>query len=365
MLDLQKRVPKQIATFVLCLILLLLFLRDSDVCFSEMKRGLSVCAEVLVPTLFPYMIISEILVRADLGSCVGKITKSPMSRLFGISGSGAGALLLGLICGFPIGAKTAAALYENGELSKNECERLLAFCNYPSAPFVIFAVGKNLLGSVGLGIFIYSTNVAAGLLFGLFIRPNVPQKFDTHIKAIEKNTRSLAGIFTDSVVSASASLISVCALVTFFTCAVGCLAGFDGINNRPLLKAVLFSLFELTSGTAACAVLPSRVLAAVLCGAAVGWSGLSVLMQIYSSCATRESAPSLVPYLKSKILSSLFCAAATAAAVTFFPALLPSELPDTDAFLGLYSFASPYIIAVDLLFIAAIPICAKNLTDGK
>ena len=165
----SKRLPRGTATFVLCFALLLLLLVNSDVSLSEMKRGLSVCAGVLVPTLFPYMVISEMLVRADLGYYLGKILEQPMRRIFGISGSGAGALALGIICGFPIGAKTAVTLYSRGELSNNECKRLLAFCNYPSAPFVIFAVGKNLLGNTLLGLFLYVLNVTFGLILSAFI----------------------------------------------------------------------------------------------------------------------------------------------------------------------------------------------------
>ena len=162
----SRHLPRGTATFVLCFILLFLLLIHSDVCFSEMKRGLSICAGVLVPTLFPYMVISEMLVRADLGDYLGKLLEKPMRGIFGVSGSGAGALALGIICGFPIGAKAAASLYERGELSKSECERLLSFCNYPSAPFVIFAVGKNLLANTSLGIFLYAVSVTSGLIFG-------------------------------------------------------------------------------------------------------------------------------------------------------------------------------------------------------
>ncbi len=361
----HKRRTHTTATFVLCATLIFLFLRNNDVCFSEMKRGLSICAGVLVPTLFPYMIISEMLVRADLGYYLGKILERPMRRIFGVSGSGAGALVLGITCGFPIGAKTAAALYSRGELTKEECEKLLAFCNYPSAPFVIFAVGKNLLGNTALGLFIYSVNVITGLFVG----------------AITKNKRQIGGTqsalsltsehqpffknFTDSVSSAAGAVISVCALVTFFTCTVGCLSAIDCINNAPFLKAILFSFFELTSGAAACAALGSRPLAAILTAAAVGWSGVSVLMQIYSSFIGECGAPSLLPYLGSRTFSSAICAITTAAVLRFSPSLLPANIPDTDVFLELATFPSAFTYTVNILFLVSLLFYSNKKLDRR
>ncbi len=359
-----KRLPRATATFVLCSVLLFLFLRDSDVCFSEMKRGLSICAGVLIPTLFPYMIISEILVRAGLGYHLGKVLEKPMSRIFGISGSGAGALALGIVCGFPIGAKTAAALYARGELSREDCERLLAFCNYPSVPFVVFAVGKNLLGNAALGLFIYVLNVSVGLTVGAAGGRKHAVGFHPTLQK-ERESQPFFRAFTESVVSAASSVISVCALVTFFTCAVGCLSAFDLINNAPILKALLFSFFELTSGAAACAALPSRQLAAVLTAAAVGWSGISVLMQIYSSCVTEKGEPSLFPYLRSRVLSSVICALCTAVSLHFFPTLLPGEVPDTDVFLSLTAYPSSFIYAMNFIFLISVLFYSNKKLDRR
>ncbi len=359
----SRHLPRGTATFVLCFILLFLLLIHSDVCFSEMKRGLSICAGVLVPTLFPYMVISEMLVRADLGYYLGKLLEKPMRGIFGVSGSGAGALALGIICGFPIGAKAAASLYERGELSKSECERLLSFCNYPSAPFVIFAVGKNLLANTSLGIFLYAVSVTSGLIFGALTSH---KRIESHLRPESikaKSDKPFFKMFTESVVSAAGSVISVCALVTFFTCAVGCLSAFEYVQNTPTVKAIIFSFFELTSGVAACAALPSRLLAAVLTAAAIGWSGLSVLMQIYSSCGGASHTPSLIPYISSKLISSLVCAICTALAVSFFPELCPGTASSTDVFLNLATFPPTVVYSSNILFMLSLPLLFNKKLD--
>ena len=360
---LRKRSPHGSATFVLCFILLFLFSTHSDVCFSEMKRGLSVCAEILVPTLFPYTVICEMLVRADLGYYIGKLLERPMRRFFGISGCGASALTLGIICGFPIGAKVAASLYERGDISRPECERLLSFCNYPSAPFVIFTVGKKLLGNTLLGLFIYAANVGTGLILASLSHGKNQNKYflSPPLKAV--SDKSVFKIFTESIASGAGAVISVCAMVTFFTCAVGCLSAFKFIQSAPIIKAVVFSFFELTSGVAACAAISSRYLAAILTASAVGWSGLSVLMQI-SSCYSGGTAPSLIPYIKSRLISSIVCAASTAA-VLLSPVCLPGKASDTDVFLDLTVFPPNIIYIVNILFILSLPLCFNKKLDRR
>lgn len=320
-----------------------------------MKKGLSICAEVLIPTLFPYMVISELLVRSDLGTYAARVSGKPMRRLFGVSGAGAGALMLGVLCGFPVGAKTAAALCEKGDISKRDAEALMCFCNYPSAPFMIFAVGEKLLGSRKIGIFLYLTVLCTGLAYGI-ARHALSRKKATgyetgEVISVPVKTASFIKVFTDSVTSAAGSVIAVCAYVAFFTCAVGTLSAMLGGSDPSTPKALLFSFFELTTGAAACAALDSPSLSAVLCAAAAGWSGLSVFLQIYSLSRTEREEISLAPYVLSRAVSSAVCAAITALAIRLCPSLVPIRENAEDVFLPSVSFPSAFISAVNVFFI--------------
>lgn len=349
----QKAAP--IARFVFCAMILFLLFRYSEQALENMKRGLSICAEVLIPTLFPYMVISELLVRSDLGSYAARIFGKPMRRLFGVSGACAGALLLGILCGFPVGAKTAAALYEKGDISKDDAEALMTFCNYPSAPFMIFAVGESLFESRKLGIFLYLTVLCTGLMYGvtrhILTRKNCFDIQAGELKSGFCESPPFIKIFTDSVTSAAGSVIAVCAYVTFFTCTVGSLSAMLGGADFSPFKALLFSFFELTTGAAACAALDSPSLAAMLCAAAAGWSGVSVFLQIYSLSRTDREAISLAPYIQAKAVSSALCASITAAALRIFPSLIPVKESAEDVFLPTISFPAAFITAVNTFFI--------------
>lgn len=360
-----KRLP--IARFVLCAALITLFLYDPAESSRELGRGLSLCAGTLIPTLFPFMVISEILVRADIASFISPILSKPMKYLFGVSGSGAAALVLGMICGFPVGGKTAAALYERGYISKTDAEKLMSFCNLPSAPFMIFAVGEKLFGSRELGIFLYLNVLAVTLLCGIilnFIKGRKQSKYCLEIQSPQHESYSLIRIFTDSVTSAAYSTVNVCAYVAFFTCAVGSLGNIFAVFGESF-KAILFSFFELTSGSAACSSLEDRRLGVILASAAAGWSGLSVFFQIFSLTRTSRGDISMKEYLASKSLAAVICPTVTLIAIGIRPSLLPNTIPDSDAFVRRPYFPTHFISAINIIFILSLLIYLYKELDRR
>lgn len=109
----------------ICIILLLIMLIFlPEVSFEYMKSSLKLCAQSLVPSLFPFMVISDFLVSGSSDGIFKRLLCKPIQLIFGTSCDGAFAALLGLLCGFPIGAKSALKLYEDGRISHAEmCHR--------------------------------------------------------------------------------------------------------------------------------------------------------------------------------------------------------------------------------------------------
>ena len=112
------------------------------------KSGLALCYNVIIPSLFPFFVLSSLVVELGLAGYLGRLLEGLMRPLFHVSGACASAFALGFIGGYPVGAKTAISLYENGMCTKTEAERLLAFCNNSGPAFI--------LGVVGAGVFALS-----------------------------------------------------------------------------------------------------------------------------------------------------------------------------------------------------------------
>ncbi len=347
-----------IAKFVLCIAMLILFFSMPEASAEGIRRGLTVCAETLIPSLFPFTVISELLVRSGLGAQASRLFGRPMRKLFGISGAGAGAVILGILCGFPVGAKTAASLYRNGDITADEAAALLVFCNFPSAPFMIFAVGNGLFGSMELGALCWLSALSSGFLCSVLFR------FSRKTDKISKQPRTtfksepMTLIFTESVTGAATSVIAVCAYVCFFTAAISCLSVLFG-GSGASFRTLLFSFFELTSGASFCASLESRFWGAVLCSAAAAWSGLSVFFQI-SSLARGIS---MKPFLLSKLCSVPLSALISAAVLYIRPDIASGFPPAENVFYFVSLYPELFICAVNIFFIVSLLFYLVKLLD--
>ena len=365
MVSVFKKPSAGTAISVLCFFLFVMLFRDSDIAGEHMRRGLRICSETLIPSLFPFMVISELLVNSGACEPLTRLMKRPMALLFGASGECASALLLGVICGFPVGARTAASLYSRGDITRAECEHLLSYCNYPSAPFMIFAVGEGMFGSKRIGLFLYCTVLLSGLICGALMRPKEKKARVTRVCDAISVKSSAFSIFASSVVSAAYSVISVCAFVTFFTCIVGTFSSTVAADLPAPLRALIFSFFELTSGCAACASISEPRLSVILAAAAGGWSGLSVFLQIYSLTRTEGDALSLAPYVRAKAISALFCASLAAIATHFFPLLTEGISTAEDAFSAAFAYPASFTSGVNIIFVPASLICFCKLLDRR
>ncbi len=333
---------------------LLMILKNSELAIQSVQKGLRLCAVTVIPSLFPFMVISEVLVAVGFGNLLGRLVEKPFCRFFGISAPGASAVLLGATCGFPIGAKTAMALYNRGAISAKECSRLLAFCNIPSSGFVISVVGVSLFVDRRFGIFLYFSALMAALLCGLIFRPK-RQKESTFVPRLPHKDTIGISTFTAAVSSATSSMLSVCAYVIFFSAVVGCLSyAISDLSLPPSWGTFLYGLFEISSGVNAAATAENTLLGSCLCGWAVGWSGLSVHFQIVSLCSGRGL--SFLPYFLSKSLQGLLCAAAALGYAKFFMSHRLQPAQNTGLFFST-RFPLSFCLFVGLFFFLCIMAC--------
>lgn len=306
-----------------------LILRNPDVAIEYMGRGLSLCARTVIPSLFPFMVISELMVRSGAGESLGRLFSRPMRYLFGLSGAGCTAVVLGSLCGFPVGARTAVALYDRNAISRRECEHLLTFCNCPSSAFLVTAVGVSLFGNRRLGSVLYFCVLGVSFLVGFIAR-----FFLRHEQAGRDHPHHPSGLhpggaemFTASVSGAASGMLTVCAYVIFFSTLSGtlsCLVRVCG-GMEPRLFALLCGFLELSGGISEASGLPDGRQALILTTAIAGWSGLSVHCQIAGICAGRHI--SLRPYITAKAVQAILCGAVMALILCAFPDWLS---PDAD-----------------------------------
>ena len=291
-----------------CLSTLVLLLRSPSVTLEHMTSALSLCAKTVVPSLFPFMVISELLLSGDCASVLAPLLRRPAKFLFGVSGEGAVAIVLGSLCGFPIGAKGGAALYKSGRIDGEELERILTVSCIPSAPFLISTVGVSMFGDARVGIELLLACLLSSLLsgmgmkffkFGSYKRNALPRQ-------TQKREQGLAKLFTSAVSSSALSMLYICAFLTFFSTFVGVIENaVSGIVTSDATGSVLLGFFELTGGMKSASAVPE--VGKYLAASVAGWSGLSVHFQIMSVCQGCDI--SFKPYFLTKIASAALCPA--------------------------------------------------------
>ena len=127
--------------------LLVWFLADAGAVRDSVAEALALCARSVVPSLFPFLVASSALLALGFGELAAPWLAGLMEPLFRVPGAGSAALVLGLVGGYPIGAKTAADLYRENLVSREEAERLLAFCNNSGPAFILGVVGAGVFAS--------------------------------------------------------------------------------------------------------------------------------------------------------------------------------------------------------------------------
>lgn len=134
---------------------------------SGVLRGLTLCYETVIPALFPFLVVSRLILESPAAKWLG-LPLRPYARLIGMRGEKApAALLCGLLGGFACGAQSVDALYRAGELDRDGAARLLV-CAIGSGPgFVVGGVGALMLGRAGAGWLLLAAQVGASLLCGV------------------------------------------------------------------------------------------------------------------------------------------------------------------------------------------------------
>ena len=142
----------------------------TDACKETAGKAAAMCIELILPSLFPFLVLSNLVIGMGYARALGKACAPVMRRLFNLSGACAGPFLMGIIGGYPIGAKSAVALYESGQCTQSECERMLSFCNNSGPAFILGVVGSGIFSSSKAGILLYAAHVLASVTVGILFR---------------------------------------------------------------------------------------------------------------------------------------------------------------------------------------------------
>lgn len=277
----SKKISQDLFICLLLTITISLVIFSNEV-IQAASFSLSIWIENLFPTLFPFFVVSNLLLRygfvETLASSVGKI----MPSFFHQPKESSFVLCLSLISGFPSGAKYTKELVESKQLTPEEGSRLLTFTHYSNPLFVLGLIGNLLLGNKNLGVIILISHVLAGLFIGILFAKKASVISKRTQKVAQSTTKQPLGtVLSNSIQDALSTLFLLLGIVTIFLVLSTIIEQFFPLN--PYLKAVIFGILEMTQGVKAMSTLPITELAKIIWMTIfISFGGLSVHMQVLS-----------------------------------------------------------------------------------
>ena len=318
-----KKTGRQVSPLpIFVLFLLVLLLISPTVSFEYMRGSLKLCVQSLVPSLFPFMIISDFLISSDTGKILKVLFARPLSFIFGTSREGSFAVLLGFLCGFPIGAKSALKLYEENKISHTELCHIMSFGNIPSPAFMCGAVGL-LFQSSQIGVILFVSLILSSLILGTVGR--FIYKYNRKAVPVSQKRTDAVNAFTSAVSSSAVVMLTVCGYVVFFSVLIGYATRLCDIVGAPkILPVILSGLLEISNGISHSAGLGGDI-SPILAAFFAGFSGLSVIFQIISLDSGRHIRKKT--FVVQKLLQGVLCSIICFVLLKIFPVSVTPSAP--------------------------------------
>ncbi len=296
-----------LTTFVLSLLLFLLKYPEESLLAA--RDGMKLWLNTMIPTLLPFLILTGILLRTD---GIEKIL-NPLAvfwkKCFGLSPCGAYAFLLGMLCGYPMGAKLAADLYKAHKISSREASYLLTFSNNPSPVFISTYLAQICLHSQYRINEIFKILLLSNFLCMLFFRFVVykNQTATTTLFPLKKETSAVSSqgtVIDVSIMNGFETITRLGGYILLFSILSAAISHFWPFGTEE--KYIFLGITELTTGlhqiANACMPCARSYLYAMVMTA---FGGLCVLAQTKS---VLEKQISLLPFFLSKCLNATLTA---------------------------------------------------------
>lgn len=250
-------------------------------CARALQQGLALCGGPLLVSLFPFLIVSALLMRCGAGQTLGFVFR-PVARLIGVRRPAAGGvLLIGFLGGFAPAAAAVAEAVRSRELTPREASALLPACICSGPSFVILTAGEQLLGSRALGIRLFAAQVLAGYLTAALL--NRLRQVSPGPESAVQPADTPPPRLDEVIAQAAVQYLKLCGFVLYFRMLA---AGYGQL--LPAAWAPLPAmLLEVCSGCDYAA--RTGLWASSLCCAALSVQGASVLLQVRTLCPPQVS----------------------------------------------------------------------------
>ena len=196
---------------ILYAVCLIIFFKDIS---EYVKEAVSTCLNVIIPSLYGFMIISGFITSSGLYRFFSKPFGWVARHIFKLPEDLFTIFLTSLFAGYPVGAKMLGELYNSGTINKATAERMLGFCYMGGPAFFCGIAGLRIYSNLHTGIIIYICILFSNLLFAVISGI----KFPIPVSTKQNTSYNISSeCFISSVYSGGTGILKICAAIIFFS----------------------------------------------------------------------------------------------------------------------------------------------------
>lgn len=247
---------------------------DSKTALAGAQKGVELCIQTVIPSLFPFFILSILLTGAVTGRSFPVLR--PLCRLFHIPEGAEGLLAAGFFGGYPVGAQCVSQAFERGQLQASVARRMIVICNN-CGPAFLFGMAGAVFRDWRIPWLLWAVQIVSVLILAQFLPGDplpVRQEGGTAISLPHTLDRALRAMAT------------VCGWVVLFRVVLAFLEGWV-LWLLPLeLQIALSGLMELSNGCYELCRLQCDGFRFLLCAGMLNFGGLCVGLQTMAVTAS-------------------------------------------------------------------------------
>ncbi len=337
----------KVITGVIAIFLMLLFIIFPTVQISGAVKGLLICSDVIIPSLFPFTTLALFLFNSGFTKYFERVLNKFAQLIFRISGRNLTIFLISFIGGFPVGAQLIEEEFKSGNIDKKLGENMLGYCVNSGPAFIIIGVGSAILNSKELGVLLFISNFVASLLIAFILRFQNKKRFE--VSEFDNDKLPTSDVFVEATARASTAVIGICGFVILFSTLI------EVIKTLPisnLIKNIICSVLEVTNGTIICG--KNIYIIAFL----LGFAGICVHFQILS--VTKTLKPNYLKFLLFRIIHGILTVFLLHICLKIHPVSVPTIKGNIDFAGGISSISLPFAASLVLLCTVFLQSLRKN-----
>lgn len=281
----MKYILKKSIILVLTFVFLILLFKDPSISKESIAKSFSLWTNNLVPSLFPMIIINEILINYSFPSVICSIFYKPFNKIFKLSYNGTYLFVMSIFIGTPANAILLKNMLDKKMAQIEEINKLLYVC-YFSNPLFLYNMLSLIFSNEKIVLFLLVSHYLANFIILFLIRNKYQANTDNKIKI---ESVSLSKLLPNAIKKAFNSLIVVLGVISFYLL----------ISDYFLTTTIFKGLLEITTGLNSLIINQSsskKILAIII----INFGGLSIFTQIKS--ILEDTNLNFINYFKGRIL---------------------------------------------------------------